>query len=275
MVKFKIWNEVRDNLISAIDNIQDETAEIIVIPFADNDLPNPVLKPMVAVATAAGKNNLKAKILALPEPSKKTMTYHRIPLLDFYNVRVSYDRVTYMFLMTDGQDEDKKELAKKVLLPRWGKEFGNKNVFGFYVMLCDSAHDSQINDIIDRQEHLWKVESADVNINLVRLQSNAIFNARNDKYINLRIYGNAQGINFKATFPTSSKYKVSKVSKEGDDLLRVYISCKMDVHSLPASSFEHLSLTSTGCGKYDFLVTEKIAVKCESKPERSLKLSVR
>ena len=154
------------------------------------------------------------------------------------------------------------------------KEFGDKNVFGFYVMLCDFAQDSQINDIIERQDHLWKVESADVNINLIRLQSNAIFNARNDKYIDLPIYGNTQRINFKATFPASSTYRVSKVSKERDHL-RVYISCNIDVHKLPASSIEHLRISSTGCEKYDFLVTEKITVKCESKPERSLKLSVR
>ena len=270
-----IWDVVRDNLINAIDNISDETTELIVIPFATNTSKSPVLHPISALATAKGKEMLKGKIKNLPM-SKQTMTYHNIPLSDFYSNRVNKNRVTYMFLMTDGQDEDKPLYrAKKVLLPHWGKEFGDKNVFGFYVMLHKEAKDPTIDQVIANQKHLWKVESADVNINLIRLQPEAIFNARNEKYIDLKIYGKTQGINFNATFPTSSKYKVSKVSKKGDDHLHIYISCNVDVHKLPASSIEHLLISSTGCGKYDFLVTEKITVKCESKPECILKLSVR
>ena len=260
--------------MSAIDNIQDETAEIIVIPFADNDLPDPVLKPMVAVATAAGKNDLKAKIRALPEPSKKTKTYHYIPMKDFFAKRVSADRVTYMFLMTDGEDEDKSKKTQNELLPKWGAMYGNRNVYGFYVMLHQQAVNPKIDEVCNSQDHLWKVETADVNINLVRLQSSAIFNAKNDKYFDLQIAcGDVSGKSFSSSFSTDCPYKVKRTDMKSD-AIRVWVET-ISGKSLPVSSDYYLNVKMAGCGKFDFLVTEKISVKCEFKPERSLKISVR
>lgn len=274
MVSNKIWGEVRDNLMSAIDNIQDETAEIIVIPFADNNLPNPVLKTMVATATTAGKNELKAKIRALPKPKATTMTYHYIPVQDFFTKRVSADRVTYMFLMTDGEDEDKLKKTQNELLPKWGAMYGNRNVYGFYVMLHQQAVNPKIDEICSSQDHLWKVETADVNINLVRLQSSAIFNAKNDKYFDLQIAcGDVSGKSFSASFPTGCPYKVKRTEMKSD-VIRVWVD-PISNQKLPVSSDYYLNVKMAGCGKFDFLVTEKIPVKCEFKPERSLKVFVR
>jgi len=274
MVTNKLWGPVRANLKNAIDNINDETTEIIVIPFADNSSPNPTLKPMKANATAAGKESLKAKISALPKPGKNTMTYHYIPLRDFYNNRVSTDRVTYMFLMTDGEDEDKQHTALNHLLPQWGAKYGNKNVYGFYVMLHQQAANSAIEKVCNCQDHLWKVASANVNINLVRLQSSAIFNAKNDKYFDLRIAcGDTLGKSFSASFPTDCPYKVKRTDMKSD-AIRVWVE-PISGPKLPVSSDFCLNVKMTGGGKFDFLVTEKIPVKCEFKPERSLKISVR
>ena len=274
MVQNKIWGKVRDNLICAIDNINDETTEIIVIPFADNNLPNPTLKPMTAYATAEGKNTLKAKIRALPQPSRNTMTYHYIPMQDFFAKRVSADRVTYMFLMTDGKDEDKKQKTLKDLLPRWGAKYGNKNVYGFYVMLHEEAANPKVDSVCKSQAHLWKVATADVNINLVRLQSSAIFNAKNDRFFDLQIAcGDTSGKSFGASFPSNCPYKVKKTEKRSNSI-RVWVE-PIRGQKLPVLSNNNLIIRMTGGGPFDFLVTEKIPIKCEFKPERSLKISVR
>ena len=265
-----IWNSVRDNLKKAIDNVVDETTELIVIPFADNASPKPKLKPMKEFATADGKKKLKSQIDGLPM-NKSTMTYHYIPLEDFYD-RVDNNRVTYMFLMTDGQDEDKQQKALKQLLPHWGAEYGNRNVYGFYVMLDKKATNPAIDNVVKSQDHLWKVETADVNINLVRLQSKAIFNAKNDKYFDLPIYGDASGKSFIASFPTSCPYKVKKTEKKSNTL-RIWVETQTG--QLPVSSDYPLDVKMTGGGNFDFLVTEKVSVKCEFKPERSLKIAVR
>ena len=273
MVQYKIWDEVRDNLVSAINNINDETIEIIIIPFANNTSTHPTLKPMKEFATSSGKKKLKAQIYGLPDPSVHTKTYHYIPINDFYDNRVREDRVTYMFLMTDGEDEDKRHVAMNKLR-QWGAKYGNKNVYGFYVMLHDQALSPKIAEICDSQDHLWKVETADVNINLVRFQPSAIFNAKNEKYFDLRIdCGDVSGKSFSVSFPTDCPYKVKKTEMKSKSI-RVWVE-PVSGQNVPVSSDYYLNVKMTGCGNFDFLVTEKIPVKCEFKPERSLKILVR
>ena len=272
MVSNKLWEPVRENLKLAIDKVNDETTELIVIPFADNASTKPTLRPIKALATEDGKKQIKSKIDAL-EINKKTMTYHYIPISDFYSLRANSDRVTYMFLMTDGQDEDPLQRTRKVLLPQWGKQFVNKNVFGFYVMLHNSAKDKKLEDVIDGQDHLWKVESADVNINLIRLQSNAIFNAKNDKYFDLPVYGDLRNMTLNAQFVGEIPYKVKKIEYK-DSSIRIWID-SIKGSKMPESLHAKLKMVLKNGGKYDFLVTETISVRCDYKPERSLKISVR
>ena len=273
MVSNKLWGPVRTNLVSAINNINDETIEIIIIPFADNTSTHPTLKPMKEFATSSGKKKLKAQIYGLPDPSVHTKTYHYIPINDFNYNRVHEDRVTYMFLMTDGEDEDIRHEAMNKL-SQWGAKYGNKNVYGFYVMLHDQALSPKIAEICDSQDHLWKVKTADVNINLVRLQSSAIFNAKNEKYFDLRIdCGDVSGKSFSASFPTDCPYKVKRTEMK-TDAIRVWVE-PVGKQKLPVSSDNNLIIKMSGGGNFDFLVTEKIPVKCEFKPERSLKILVR
>ena len=178
-----------------------------------------------------------------------------------------------MFFMTDGQNEEKTGQFQ-ALLKQWGSRYGNKNVYGFYVMLNKSAYNVGIDRLVDSQPHLWKVRTADVNINMIRLQNHAIFNARNDKYFELPTWGNVKGKHFVAKFPTSSPYYVGE-TKMINGKLRVYVSFKGNVSALPYSKVYPLTVRLKEGGTFDFLVTENIPVKCESKPECSLKISVK
>lgn len=270
----KIWDKVRENLKKAIDNVNDENTELFVIPFAfDNQYHPNGLTAYIENATPTGKATLKNVIDNLPM-SRNTMTYHSDPLKDFYyNNRVNTNRITYLFFMTDGQNEENPDLFTP-LLKQWEKRYGNKHVYGFYVMLSDLAKDDNIEKIIKEQEHLWGVETADVNINLIRLDDKAIYNVRNDQYIELNIWGIHKGLEFCCTFPSDSPYKVEKCNV-GNGKLRIYVSHKEDIHSLPIASTYTMMLEINNKGNYDFLVTKEVMVKCENKPERSLKVSVR
>lgn len=272
MVQNNLWDDVRNNLKKAIDNVEDETTELIVVPFAFDTGHHSQLEAFIANATASGKGLLRNKIDAL-KMTKRTMTYHEDPLTDFYTLRVDPSKVTYMFFMTDGKDEGSKGQFPQ-LLNQWQNRYGSKNVYGFYVMLHKDAKVPDVEEAINSQKNLWKVETADVNINLVRLQPNAIFNARNDKYFELPIYGKCDGLNFNVSFPTDSKYKVEKAAVENGKL-RVYVTFDGSIYNLPTSENNKLSVTMQGGGQFDILVTEAAVVKCERKQERSLKVSVR
>ncbi|MCM1138716.1 MAG: hypothetical protein NC453_09120 [Muribaculum sp.] len=255
---------------NAIDNVNDETTELVVIPFALNH--DGGITTFKATASESGKQKLKDQISSI-SPSKNSMTYHFVPLQDFYINQVDSSKVTYMFLMTDGQDEygDKHKFPE--MLQKWGENYGDKNVYGFYVMLHKSAQNKDIENICNTQKHLWKVETADINVNLTRLHNNAIFNARNDKYFDIPIYGKSD-VTLNAKFENSSPYYVSSTSIQ-NGRLRVNVKFKGDVHHLPVSKVYSLHVEMKDGGQYDFLVNDVISVKCESKPERSLKINVK
>lgn len=267
-----IWDDVRDNLKEAIDKVDDETTELIIIPFADNASPNPTLKPMSEIASPAGKKKLKSQIDALVL-NKNTMTYHYIPLNDFYNHRVDDKRVTYMFLMTDGQDEDKQQKALNQLLPQWGDKYGQKNVYGFYVMLDKQATNPAIDKVIKKQDHLWIVPTANVNINHIRLETSAIYNAKNEDNFNIKILsGDVSGKTFDCNFPANCPFSVWKTEVFSNQL-KVWVQKPSGQKPLESANYI-LNIKMNKGGELDF-VTEKITVKCEYKTERSLKITVR
>ena len=69
MVSNKIWDKVCSNLKKAIDNVNDETTELIVIPFALDH--NGGIQVIKAYATENGKKTIKDKI-SLIKPSKSS-----------------------------------------------------------------------------------------------------------------------------------------------------------------------------------------------------------
>lgn len=273
MVSNKLWDPVRENLKNAIDNVDDETTELVVVPFAFDAQHHPTLNAFSAKADKKGKSLLKSRIDGL-EPTKRTMTYHSDVLNDFYGGRDDDNRVTYMFLMTDGRNEENPD-GFIPLLKKWGGRCGDKNVYGFYVMLHASAANPNVERTIDLQPHFWVVPTADVNLNLIRLQDKAVFNARNDKYIDLQIYGDIKDIGLETKFDNGSKYQVGG-TEIVNGKLRVHINFAGDVYSLPASQREELSVKARGIDPkgLDFFVTDKICVECISKPEKSLRISI-
>lgn len=266
-----LWNPVRDNLKRAINNVSDETTELLVVPFAFDTGHHPRLHAYTALATPEGKSRLCESIDALPM-SKATMTYHSDPLRDFISSRVAGDRVTYMFLMTDGQNEERPDGATS-LLASWGQRYGGRNVYGFYVMLNAAARNPATERVIAGQQNLWSVATADVCINLIRLQRQAVFNVRSETSFDLTVHGDTRGKRFSAAFASDAPYRVTGATLAGGRL-RVTVKPKMDIYRLPVSKVFPLQISADGLGKYDILVTRSVDVRCISKPERSLKITV-
>lgn len=264
----KIWEKVCDNLMNAIDNVEDETTELIVVPFAVDGQHHSVLEAFTQKATSAGKEELKKKIRAI-RPSTHSMTYHSDPIKDFYNNRVANDKITYMFLMTDGLNEEKPDLFLPEL-ERWQSKYGQKDVYGFYVMLNPSARNPNVSNIINKTDHLWEVETADVNINLIRFVDNCKFNVRNDEYVDIPISGKIGNLTFTLSC-NNNYYKIQNTQQE-NDYIRLYIQHPgYDEASLPKDEQLLVNITVAGAGNFDFLVTEQIKVQCCNKKVKGIR----
>ena len=260
----KLWDPVRKDLAKAINAIDDDNTEIYVVAFGGNN--GVGLQEWHGYATEEGKQQIIAGFMGYA-PKKNTMTYLDIPLNDFYRTKVIDNTVTYCFLMTDGNDENKDPNKFANCLREWGGKYTNSNVYGFYVMLNQAAHDPKIKPIIDAQDHLWQVATADVNINLVRLDKNATLNIRSESRIEIPLKGKANHLDFTASFDPTSAVQVEGMSLV-DGKLVVETSVTGDKATMPESFWEDLNVGVVNGSEFDILVTDKVKVNVLNKYER-------
>lgn len=260
----KLWDSVRKDLAKAINAIEDDNTEIYVVAFGGNN--GVGLQEWHGYATDEGKKQIIAGFMGYT-PKKNTMTYLDIPLNDFYSSKVVDNMVTYCFLMTDGKDENTDSNKFANCLKQWGGKYANSNVYGFYVMLNQDANDSTIQSIIPTQGNLWQVTTADVNINLVRLDKNATLNIRSESAIEIPVKGKADHLNFTASFDSASAVQVTGMSL-ADGKLVVETSVNGDKSTMPESFWEDLNVDVVNESEFDILVTDKVKVNILNKYER-------
>ena len=266
----KLWDPVRKDLGKAINAIEDENTEIYVVAFGGNK--GAELKTWHGYANSVDKQAIINGFMSF-DPQSNTMTYLDRPLQDFYDSKADPRRVTYCFLMTDGIDENCDKECFANILKQWGRRYSNTDVYGFYVMLNNEARDPRIETIINDQDNLWVWETADVNVNIVRLERSVKFNVRNDDSISIPISGNVNGLKFTASFPDDANIKVKKTYIEGGKLI-LDIQILGNISTMPESSHINLDVKMSGGGKLDKFVTEAIDVECLNKHERVLSTPV-
>lgn len=134
-----IWEQVKEAIITDIQQISDDRTEIVVIPFQHK-----ALDEWREPATAAGKAKLIAKIKGYKIPLFKfgdrmtTMTCLYEPLDYVVKNVLNADKVDILKLMTDGIP-DEHQAEYEALLGRWCQIAKQKDAYGFYIMLTSQA----------------------------------------------------------------------------------------------------------------------------------------
>ena len=279
MVSNKLWEPCKRNLINAINNVEDINTELVVVVFADDKNPKKkVWRKWEEKATVTGKEKLTQNIEQLPLPVVSSMTNLYDPWMDFYTQARS-NKVNYMFLMTDGGHEQGGNFLQAI--DQWGRST-NSLTYGFFVELTDNVSPSEVKardkarEHIDNQkERLWRVSSADVNINLIRLESTATFNIRNDKYIDIPIYFSGKDKSAIKSLKFKSDNADFSITKTvfSEEAIRVYIDSDVDIYNYPTNSNFSLNVELKGTNDKTFLLTNVVSIKCTNKKERALFLS--
>ena len=281
MVSNKLWEPCKENLIKAIQNIEDSNTEVVVIVFADNLKPgDKVWKKWEEKATDQGKEILEKNIKGLPMPLRSTITNLYDPWNDFYS-EAKKDKVNYMFLMTDGGHEQGGDFFGTI--DKW-KSKTDALTYGFFVELTENVGSGEVKarnaarEHIDAQkkERLWRVSSADVNLNLVRLGNEATYNVRNDRYIDIPVFlsGKDKSIISDVSFSCEGKDGFSLGKTEvSDGCIRLFINNNVDVSTYDESSNFKIYASLKGNDDKSILLTNAINVSCINKKERSLHLS--
>ncbi|MCM1502072.1 MAG: hypothetical protein NC115_05330 [Bacteroidales bacterium] len=272
----RLWKPCKENLIRAIQNIDDCNTEIVVVVFADDRNPaKNVWYKWEDKATDSGKQRLIDNIKAVPHPVKSTMTNLYRPWTDFYN-EVKRDKVNYMFLMTDGEHEQGGDFLGAIDM--WCSSTGLLT-YGFFVELntkLNTASSKAVHKHIDAQkERLWRVSTADVNINLIRLENLSTFNVRNDEFIDIPVYLTGKKIsvlkNLKFTLKGCNDFNINKVDVSSDNV-RLYVSNNADIFNFPVRSNFTVNVELQDPDDKTFLLTNSVKVNCLNEKERAVKL---
>lgn len=268
-----IWENVVSNLLDAVDSIDNEDTEIIIKTFTDSA--HGVQTIVSEKATKSGKAIIREKVTEIePENNTDVWTDVYVPFEDFYEHEIKWNRVNYFFLMTDGQQTDNQKHpggTEKLdaVIAKWNDitDNGEKHIYGFYVMLCDAARSQSIKEQIELQQHLWAVESASVNINLIRpKKDNFICNIRkgdSKRYIDIPMAGKIRNAGLKVT-GNNDYCQVDRTEIIDDNTLRVYLSLKKYLAQIPnLSTLEDLQI-SQPTTSYTYLLSDSVSVQCDN-----------
>ena len=274
-----IWEEVTNKLCNAIDSIEDERTEILVIPFAFDTKMHPKLTECMQInASRKEKEELKKYIKRL-DPclnSTNTNTYHVDAIRDFVkNGRIDPSKKNYMFIMTDG-DDDGKDMKEKFeyYVKKWN-ECSNQRVYGFYVMLGNSAKNPNRQRLINNTVNFWQLETANVNINLIEFPDSIILNIRNTNENSVIIQlenGYVNNNKFEFQYPSNFPVKFKELQKTGKGTLTCEVDkSKVDKNTLDSINNYVLTIDKTAGSEFDILITSSINVTILNKPEKHLR----
>lgn len=176
-----IFNTVKSNLITAINNIEDKNTEIVIIPFTD------VVHERIRF-TIAQKDSMISQV------SKISLKKGDTNIADAWNAgmeELDSTKVNYLFLLTDGLHNT--GVSKEVLLETlsmWGDLSKNKYFFSFYVMLTPYAKELEICNVVKETQQMYLIESLDINASLIRTALNQQSNIYENKMIGVSFISN-------------------------------------------------------------------------------------
>ena len=190
---------------------------------------------------------------------------------------ITKDRVNYLFLLTDGTHNTPNTTDPVKVIQDWSKSFDNKESYGFYVMLHRDAKNDNIVSAVKSNPEMWVVESADINVNILRFNGVINFNTRIDNAITLPVSGPYKRVNSKIAevkVSTNPYYQVKLINgdlQQGEVTIEVInkqpLSQTPDVYSLD------ITLITDSNDDFTYIIPASIRINCNNKKERVLKIT--
>lgn len=207
-----IFQTVKDQLLLAIQSINDPTTEIVLIPFTDH--PIEVIK-----GTIANKDSLVTYINALE--TKKGDTN----ILSAWEKGVEYldnNKINYMFMLTDGVHNTGKPIEDLYdSLEAWHGQTQGKYQFAFYVLLSPKAREQKISEIVENSKQIWLVPSLNINSDFIIGKMNLSVNIKDNNRVMLHLTCTNpeifnDGFTFKISIPENKYYRIKNASNKID-----------------------------------------------------------
>lgn len=180
-----IFSKVKEGLLETINNINNPSTEIIIVPFTNK--PHEKMNGQIMA-----KNGILESIKSL------TIKPGDTNIADAWNYaiqEIDSTRINYIFLLTDGLHNcgpEKDSLYNN--LRKWADISKNKYYFAFYVMLTPNAKEQEICNIVDETQKMWLIESMNVNVSFLTSNLEINTNVKNKKTTSIHYDSNNPAI---------------------------------------------------------------------------------
>ena len=267
-----MWVDLKKAIIECIDYAeQDPSNEITIVTFNDN-----IRDVFTRRITEVGKVDL---VNFVKNYKYKSHSYTNVvdPLNKFYQLLEGSDRINYMFLFTDGENDDPRTSSLFIpTLDSWCTKTRLCEAFGFYVLVHPNAVTSEIRQSIQAQDNFWIVPDAKVRIKICSLPSLIKYNVRDEKgpktiCMSGRYLGAEGDVDLVSNDPYYEVLCSERDIKDGK--LNIEVKLKEDV-SAPINHKMVLTPKITNSDSYTFVGPNKINLEVSNLPERSLNLSL-
>ena len=267
-----MWVDLKKAIIECIDYAeQDPSNEITIVTFNDN-----IRDVFTRRITEVGKVDL---VNFVKNYKYRSHSYTNVvdPLNKFYQLLEGSDRINYMFLFTDGENDDPRTSSLFIpTLDSWCTKTRLCEAFGFYVLVHPNAVTSEIRQSIQTQDNFWIVPDAKVRIKICSLPSLIKYNVRDEKgpktiCMSGRYLGAEGDVDLVSNDPYYEVLCSERDIKDGK--LNIEVKLKEDV-SAPINHRMVLTPKITNSDSYTFVGPNKINLEVSNLPERSLNLSL-
>ena len=202
-----IFADVKKELASAINAIENNDTEIVIITFTN--------KPRSVRSFLSGdKPEILDYIQMLKIESGNTN------IADAWALGTQHldsTKVNYLFLLTDGLHNcgPGKEVLYKHMRD-WHTMADNKYYFAFYLLLSPQAREQKVAQIIDESKQIWLIESMDVKASFIKTDLIRTANIRYNKNVNIRFSSNNNDLfnaDFTIQLENNPYYTLSNIQK--------------------------------------------------------------
>lgn len=266
-----MWRPLKEAIIDCIEYAEEDPGNIITIVTFNDGIRDIQSK----MASSVGKEEL---VNYVKNYKYKGHKYTNIvaPVKEFFSL-VKKDRINYMFLFTDGDNDDPR--TKELFIPTldsWRNNTNDQNAFGFYVLVHPDANKPEIRQSVESQDNFWIVDDAKVRIKICSLPSSLKYNIRDEKgpkTIGIRgKYANAKG---EVQLVSDDTYYDVFCSNSAINNGRIDVEVKPKAGiNPPQSHIVKLTPKLSDADPYTFVGPQKINLEVSNLPERSLNLTI-
>ena len=266
-----MWRPLKEAIIDCIEYAEEDPGnEITIITFNDA-----IRDVYTQKATSTGKQSLIEYVKKYKYQSHK-FTNIVDPVNRFYSL-LKKDKINYMFLFTDGDNDD--PATKERLIPTldmWKNKTNDHNAYGFYVLVHPNANKPEIRQSVEAQQNFWMVKDAKVRIKICSFPSSIKYNIRDDKGskpISLR--GKYAGAIGEVQLVAQDEFYDIVCSDLAISNGKLYFEVKTKNGTNPPLSHT-LKLTPklSNADPYTFVGPQEINLTVSNLPERSLNLTI-